>query len=81
MYCNYPKRLVGSYTNELRILLIGCAQDRSMLAKVRNVVHAVYIVHISSKDHTDARNSCHHKWSYLHSGLKGSGLPQVYAQK
>jgi hypothetical protein len=31
--------LVSSYVSELRILLIRCAQDRSALAKVRNVVH------------------------------------------
>jgi hypothetical protein len=30
---------VCTYVSELRILLIGCAQDRSMIAKVRNVVH------------------------------------------
>jgi endonuclease IV len=28
--------------------VIGCAQDRSMIAEVRNVVHAGYIIDISS---------------------------------
>jgi hypothetical protein len=32
--------LVCSYVSELRSLMIGCAQDRSVIAKVRNIVHA-----------------------------------------
>jgi hypothetical protein len=55
IYWNYPKRLVCSYISELRSSVIGSAQDRSMIAKVRNVVHVGKIVHISSKDHIDAR--------------------------
>jgi hypothetical protein len=39
IYCNYPKRLVCSYVRQLRSLVIGCAQDRSTIAEVRNVVH------------------------------------------
>jgi hypothetical protein len=34
--------------------MIGSAQDWSMIAQVRNVVHAGENVHISSKDHVDA---------------------------
>jgi hypothetical protein len=30
----YPKRLVCSYVSELRRLVIGSAQDRSLIAKV-----------------------------------------------
>jgi hypothetical protein len=32
--------LVCNYVSELRILLIGCSQDRSVIAEERNVVHA-----------------------------------------
>jgi hypothetical protein len=40
IYLIYPKRLVCSYVSELRSLVIGSAQARSVIAKVRNVVHA-----------------------------------------
>jgi hypothetical protein len=37
---NYSKPVVSSYVSELRSLMIGSDRDRSMIAKVRNVVHA-----------------------------------------
>jgi hypothetical protein len=50
IYWYYPKRLVCSYVSELRSLVIGYPQDRCMIAKVRNVVHAGQFVHISSNE-------------------------------
>jgi hypothetical protein len=36
----YTFHLIYSYVSELRILRIGCAEDRSVIAKVQNIVYA-----------------------------------------